>query len=160
MNNFIIGVLAALLMLAATYAGLTYLGPAFLNTSGKRDLAIYSTQALQINGAIHGYMAENGGGVPGGSNADIAASLISAGYLQDFPTGPWIMNEGAVFRQLKDLNQCVQINKAASVDMSDPLVVADNGCPPCDDLQHQMYPGCQRTKPTDPVYTPYDPSTP
>ncbi len=102
MYNLIVGVLAVSLMIGVAVAGLTYLGPAFTNSSTKVVAAELVNSAEQIQGAEALYKLDNGGAysvdsaTPGSGVTALEPSYLSStpAVPASLSAGPWVITGG------------------------------------------------------------------
>ena len=143
MTNLISVVVAILLTIGAAIAGYFYFGPAADEGQGYRELATYSMQTLQVDGAYRAYVFDHDGTEPPGDDGVKLQTLVDDGYLSDAPIGSWVFLQGKVYQDIGvDAVSCKRINRAAIKDIS--AAASYGGCPPCDDATFQGYPGCTR----------------
>ena len=143
MLNIISIVIAMILMVIVVAAGMTYLGPMLMDNSARVELSTYLNHGAQIHGALRLYEAENQGLDPDGNGAEQIEALVSGGYLDHAPEGPWGIDATMIYRDIGSQSACYKINAAANVDLTSPTIVADHGCPPCGDTAFSGYPACE-----------------
>ncbi len=123
----IVTVLATVLTIFLGIAGYTTLGHRMENVSARSELAQYTDQFSQIQGALTLYQSDHNGTLPSGMSQNEAQDLIDGGYLNTFPSGPWLLEAGNIYRVLDTNTTCRSLNDAAGLDVSSRSIAAYGG---------------------------------
>ena len=143
MFQLIIAVVAIALVTILGIAMIFFGGSVFGTGTDRALYAQLMNHGSQIEGAMKLYSSDYGN-YPIGTSSQQLQSLMNqntAGqtYLSTIPQGSWYIDQGVIYRQLSDPDQCIRVNVAAK--MPDAKTV---GCPSCSDANYSQWPGCQR----------------
>lgn len=104
--------LVALLALAALYYG----GTSFNKSTHTADTAKLLAQGQQLSSAMQLYFTDKGA-YPTGTASDIENTLVSSGYLTQWPSSDWTVTDNYVTLTATalDSNACLSMNQKLGV---------------------------------------------
>jgi len=155
MFQLIVAVIAIMLVAIMVLASLWWGGYIFTDSKIRAEYAQNMNSAAQIEGAMQLYYNDNASHVPGANSAERLQHLLSTNYLKEIPAGEWVVDADTLYKPIRDLQYCADMNRIAGFNIEDPEV-ADapwEGCPPCNGAagspelvmahKYKNWPGCQ-----------------
>jgi len=147
MFNLIVVAFSIVLVITLGVAGFYYGGDAYSTKTQETDYAEIVNGASQIKAAMEMYRVRNGE-YPGGiedavlgvsATEELLSRLVAEDYLSGVPRGNWTISAMSIQRELKDFQQCLNVNRLAGLNTD----LAPNGCPPCTDPVFFTWPACE-----------------